>query len=823
MTEQRSNPRELDLEQLTRGRGQEGQGSRDPFADLADLVSDLSEEIAQSPRRFREDPVPGLDEFGSDMEQELVSSLSDDLAPQAREIPVPQPVAAAQVEVEAARASVDQGNIAPNEEDVGAALLAAMDAEFEAVDETAADEDFSAESETFEAEPVEVEVEAEPLYSASALRPGAESAFARRDDDFESELLSSLLGQSPTEPEQATAAEDVDFEAEFETAFFDDGDAAEIAPAKETVDQVDDLNLDIAAALEDEFADLGDSLTLDELGLDDPEPEQAAYEPVNEEVSADQFQVREPVREQAIAAPVAAAASAALMAGSRAATAESAPELADVVDPYADDISATGDLGVPDFAYVEDVPQSAAGMTDLDIDLDDAFEDLQPQREQGRAVASQAVARMDMEAPQAEAPTAFESEFEALFEDNFKQDFNTNGYDYAEAAQTEEDLRNDPRYVDQIETGIDEALGAEIMREMALDDDAAVAPVMVAPDRRKRGLVVAGAVIAVAVVGVGLLVGSSLFSGDDGAGNSDEPAIVRADNEPIKVVPEDPGGEEVPNQDRAVFDAVSGKELDAPKQEVLVDARETPNIPAPKDEDRIVSGGDSSAAPSDDVLVMAPRRVQTVTVRPDGTLVENAAPSVIEPDNGAMAVPEPRPEPQANVATETAEPVVEAVSDAPVAAPEPATIAAQVPARTVEAQRITQRQNNVPAEAIAVPSRPADQPVNIVNGAQVATAQPVANDAFDTSPAAAQVAAAPGSYVVQIASQPSEAAAQSSYANLSGRFSSIIGGQSYQIRAADIPGKGTFYRVQINAGSRDQANALCSRYKAAGGSCFVTR
>ncbi len=51
----------------------------------------------------------------------------------------------------------------------------------------------------------------------------------------------------------------------------------------------------------------------------------------------------------------------------------------------------------------------------------------------------------------------------------------------------------------------------------------------------------------------------------------------------------------------------------------------------------------------------------------------------------------------------------------------------------------------------------------------------------------------------------------------------MIGGRGVDIKRADIEGKGTFYRVRIPAGTRDEANQICARYKSAGGSCLVTR
>ena len=74
-----------------------------------------------------------------------------------------------------------------------------------------------------------------------------------------------------------------------------------------------------------------------------------------------------------------------------------------------------------------------------------------------------------------------------------------------------------------------------------------------------------------------------------------------------------------------------------------------------------------------------------------------------------------------------------------------------------------------------------------------------------------------------IASQPTAEAAQTSYQNLARRYSGILGGHAANIVKAEITGKGTYYRVRISAGSKEDAIALCTKYKAAGGTCFVSK
>jgi len=76
---------------------------------------------------------------------------------------------------------------------------------------------------------------------------------------------------------------------------------------------------------------------------------------------------------------------------------------------------------------------------------------------------------------------------------------------------------------------------------------------------------------------------------------------------------------------------------------------------------------------------------------------------------------------------------------------------------------------------------------------------------------------------MQIASQPSEDAAKSTFQDLARRYSGVLGGRDATIVKAEIAGKGTFWRVRVPAGSRNDAISLCESYKAAGGSCFVSK
>jgi cell division protein FtsN len=86
------------------------------------------------------------------------------------------------------------------------------------------------------------------------------------------------------------------------------------------------------------------------------------------------------------------------------------------------------------------------------------------------------------------------------------------------------------------------------------------------------------------------------------------------------------------------------------------------------------------------------------------------------------------------------------------------------------------------------------------------------------------IGAESGSYVVQVASQKSEADAQASFKALQQKYPSVLGGQQASIRRADLGEKGVFYRAQVGPfTSAEQAAEMCSNLKSAGGQCIVQR
>ncbi|WP_295807016.1 SPOR domain-containing protein [uncultured Nitratireductor sp.] len=356
----------------------------------------------------------------------------------------------------------------------------------------------------------------------------------------------------------------------------------------------------------------------------------------------------------------------------------------------------------------------------------------------------------------------------------------------------------------------------------------AAAPAAAATTLSRRGLLRnrRNTMLAAALGGVAVLALIGLFAFGGGGDDNAAPVLVRADEDPVKVKPDNPGGQQVPNQDNQVYQRVSGAELgDNPVQERLVSTAEEPvEVPQveSKSEERLVPGEGETATPtSEPVTAMAPRRVRTMVVRPDGTIVprepEAPAQTAGTADNGATALQNPASTAQQQASLDTT--------------PDAQLTGGQQPAGNNATNSPSSggvAPSNVPETAPVPTSRPASPPTQqpaaeAPQPAQVAAAQSQPTQPVARTQAPAPVTSGTDGWSVQISSQPTADAAQKSYQDMAQRYGDLLTGKGVNIVKADIAGKGTYYRVRIPSSSKDDAIRLCSQLKSAGGSCFVSK
>ncbi|PTM42670.1 SPOR domain-containing protein [Bosea sp. 124] len=347
------------------------------------------------------------------------------------------------------------------------------------------------------------------------------------------------------------------------------------------------------------------------------------------------------------------------------------------------------------------------------------------------------------------------------------------------------------------------------------------------PRRSRKGLYVAAALVVVGVVGVG-----AAMSLRGTATRSDgQPPTIAADTGPTKVQPVNPGGAEIPNQNKQIYER-AGETPAAPtkvvsREEQPVDVQQAArSLPA-----RVVLPGPGSGVattpaanplsqapasiardpvPSEPALTPVPpvpglgepRRVRTVSIRPDGTPAPPAN-STASYTNGTLplatgSAPPARPgaiaPTESTATTATAQP-----------RPRPATPPAPEVAKV-------QERATTPAPA-TTPTAPL----------RIANAAPAAQTPAAPAPATAAIRSGSGDFVVQLGAPGSESEARATFAALQRKYPGQLGGQAPIVRKTELAGGKTVFRLRVGPYSRDDATTMCTQLQAAGGQCFIAK
>jgi len=318
------------------------------------------------------------------------------------------------------------------------------------------------------------------------------------------------------------------------------------------------------------------------------------------------------------------------------------------------------------------------------------------------------------------------------------------------------------------------------------------------PARRRGGILTLFAVLVLALLGTAAAFGYRAVFGNN---SSSPPPVIKADTTPNKIVPATTSGE----QSKLIYDRVGDKsqpERLVPREEKPVDVGDnlkpsprvvtatgtTPSSPmAAPSAPQLPPGASALVSPAAPAST-TPKRVRTVTIKPDG------------PDAEAPVTPKPTASRTATVQASAA-PAAETV--------------VPPPARTVSTRAPTPQAPN--------PNAPLSLSPNANSAPALAPARTQTMRTASAPVAAPAPAAASGGYTVQVSSQRSEADAQAAFRSLQGKYPGVLGGYQPMIRRADLGEKGVYYRVQVGPFASDQATDLCSRLQSAGGQCVVQR
>jgi hypothetical protein len=366
--------------------------------------------------------------------------------------------------------------------------------------------------------------------------------------------------------------------------------------------------------------------------------------------------------------------------------------------------------------------------------------------------------------------------------------------------------------------------------------------------RRFGGGFMAVGIVAFAVFGggIGYAWKSGLLDSSSLAGAKSDVPVILASDKPTKVKPAAAPGQEEVASTKEIFERVGQMKTDTPetvvpREELPVSIENPPADAAPPETDSAL--GTASPAKSGVRIASAeplppgslspePRRVRTVKVLSDGTVVTGVAsapplvsggqPGESEADQSSVAAAsaEEAQEPaEGDGGIEGSTVIGSLAAGAEDAAPDALAGSADTEAPDLESAE-TGPTALPPRRPRSIPANPSPERSVTAEGARPAGTQVASLEAPSS---AARPAAQGAGFAVQISSQKTEGDALSSYRSMQRKFPTVFAGANATIRRADLGEKGTFYRVRVGNWSREGATSFCSKLKAAGGDCVVAR
>jgi len=294
-------------------------------------------------------------------------------------------------------------------------------------------------------------------------------------------------------------------------------------------------------------------------------------------------------------------------------------------------------------------------------------------------------------------------------------------------------------------------------------------------------------VLALAVFGVG---GAFAYRSYTTGARGGEPPIIRADAGPTKIIP-----------------APADASTKVPDRMAIGDGTE-----------KVVS---REEAPIDPSTRSSGPRVVFPPLTPNGSaplpsaVVPGSPPPAASGANGTFANNEPHQVRTFSVRGDQATSGTPAAATPPAATPAKPVRAATASARPSASNPNAANANGPLSLAPQAEAAAAPEPVRVAatNPTQVAPSTPPATPS----------AAASGSYLVSVTSQPSEAEAQASYRALQGKYPSVLGSQSAVVARGNAKSGAATYRAGPSFASQAEATQFCHSYQAAGGQCWVVK
>lgn len=333
--------------------------------------------------------------------------------------------------------------------------------------------------------------------------------------------------------------------------------------------------------------------------------------------------------------------------------------------------------------------------------------------------------------------------------------------------------------------------------------------------QKRRQLSRAGYVVVILALlglagGAGYGLYDVLFAGSTGEIPTVKSAL------PVKQKPDQPGGIDIPHQDVAVFQQLNKNDEDKtpkPVEHLLPPAAApsaltsavtpTQDQQAPMQATPPAVSGVENLAPPENMPTSAHQQPAPLSESEKTALVEKpSAPQEALVPTAVSAAPLPQSAP------------LPAVTPGPAPVPPPAS---KEPAPKETAVKEPAPKAKAMASPNAAPARAESLPREIFSGDSEQKIKSLSRKN-------ATAAGGKGAYAIQLASLPSQDAANALLQKYQMRYASALQGHALRIVRANVEGRGTYYRIQSQPTLSDQAaRDLCMTIKGMGGSCIPAK
>jgi len=322
-------------------------------------------------------------------------------------------------------------------------------------------------------------------------------------------------------------------------------------------------------------------------------------------------------------------------------------------------------------------------------------------------------------------------------------------------------------------------------------------------------------VVLFAVAGFFGLAWYAYKSGSEGEVADKDVELVKADKAPVKEAPANPGGMQIPNQDKTIYGLVNGNKGEKPTVERILPPPEEPLERGASTETWMSDKAKSKANLEAGEQKMAQAEPAPVAAAPAPTPAPAASTAItLPPAAPAAETPAPAESKKVDQFNPQKAEVEAALAPAvPSAAPPTAPKVVVKPTAPVE------QAEEAPKEAPSPTPPPAPVAKPVAKKAPVVAKSEENEDSEETVPAAP-----PKGIRVQLGAHKSQEEATSNWAKLSRQFAGELKGKNHYIVRVDLGDKGIYYRLQVAPfTSTKEAEQFCLTFVSADKGCFPVK